>query len=122
MNITEIIIDVISTALATALFCLIHMGISWISTKVKSEKIKLALQEFETVLVDGVGYVEQSYVRVAKEGNFWDADAQKNALTECVNYIRNNLTEETYKILAKDKENLEDWLVAKIESQISYTK
>ena len=78
-QITNILIDILATALATAILCWIKSGISWISARCKSERVQLALQEFQTVLEDGVGYVEQTFVRIAKEGGTWDKAAQKEA-------------------------------------------
>lgn len=122
MNIQDIIIDIIATALAIAALALIRAGIAWLSAKTKSEKIQLALQEFQTVLEDGIGYVEQTFVRLAKAGGTWNATTQKEALETCVEYIQNNLTQKAYKLLTEDKEDIKDWITAKIESYISYSK
>ena len=122
MNIQDIIIDIIATALAVAALALIRSGIAWISAKTKSEKIQLALQEFQSVLEDGIGYVEQTFVRLAKEGGTWNATTQKEALQTCVDYIQNNLTQKACELLTEDKEDIEDWITAKIESYISYSK
>lgn len=121
-KITQILIDIIGTALATALICLIRAGVAWISTKVHSEKIQLALQEFQTVLIDGVGYVEQTYVRLAKQEGTWDKNTQENALAMCIDYIKNNLTQTTLELLTEDKEHIEAWIESKIEAQIQMQK
>lgn len=122
MSIQDIIIDIIATTLAVAALALIRSGIAWISARTKSEKIQLALQEFQTVLEDGIGYVEQTLVRLAKADGRWNSNTQKEALEACIEYIQNNLTQTAYELLAEDKENIEDWITAKIESYISYSK
>lgn len=122
MSIQDIIIDIIATALAAAVLALIRSGIAWISARTKSEKIQLALREFRTVLEDGIGYVEQTVVRLAKADGRWNSDTQKEALGACIEYIQNNLTQTAYELLTEDKENIEDWLTAKIESYLSYSK
>ena len=122
MNIQDIIIDIIATALAIAAHVLIRSGIAWISAKTKSEKIKLALQEFQTVLEDGIGYVEQTFVRLAKENGTWNTTSQQEALGACIDYIKGNLTQKAYELLTEDKEDIEDWITDKIESYISYSK
>ena len=122
MNIQDIIIDIIATALAIAALVLIRSGIAWISAKTKSEKIKLALQEFQTVLEDGIGYVEQTFVRLAKENGTWNTTSQQEALGACIDYIKGNLTQKAYELLTEDKEDIEDWITDKIESYISYSK
>lgn len=118
----QILIDIIATALATVLICFVRSGIKWLSTKVESEKIRLALQELQTVLVDGIGFVEQTFVRTAKAGGTWNEDTQREALQACIEYIKNNLTQKTVELLTEDKEDIEAWLTGKIESQIAYTK
>ena len=122
MNIQEIIIDIIATALAVAALALIRSGVAWLSAKTKSEKIQLALQEFQTVLEDGIGYVEQTFVRLAKAGGTWNGTAQQEALHTCIDYIKDNMTQKAFELLTEDKEDIEDWITAKIESYISYSK
>ena len=122
MNIQDIITDIIATALAVAALALIRSGVAWLSAKIKSEKIQLALQEFQTVLEDGIGYVEQTFVRLAKENGTWNTTSQQEALGACIDYIKGNLTQKAYELLTEDKEDIEDWITAKIESYISYSK
>ena len=122
MNVQDIIINIIATALAIALLALIRAGIAWLCAKTKSEKIQLALQEFQTVLEDGIGYVEQTFVRLAKADGTWNTTTQKEALKTCIDYIQNNLTQKAYELLTEDKEDIEDWITAKIESYLSYSK
>lgn len=119
---TQILVDILATALATALICLIKAGVAYIGSKCKSEKLQLALQEFQTVLQDGIGYVEQTYVRIMKENNAWDKTTQKEALGLCKDYILNNLTNKTTELLTEDKEDIQNWIEAKIESYIQYEK
>jgi hypothetical protein len=118
----QILIDILATALATVLICFVRAGIKWLGTKVESEKIRLALQELQTVLEDGIGFVEQTFVRVAKEGGTWDKAAQEEALKLCRDYVLGNITDKTLNLLTEDKEEIVSWLTAKIESQIHYSK
>lgn len=121
-QILQILVDIVATALATALICLIRSSIAWVGTKCKSERTQFALQEFQTVLEDGVGYTEQTFVRLAKASGTWNSETQLKALQDCMNYIKNNLTQKTLKILTEDKDNIDEWIKAKIESYISYQK
>ena len=120
--ITDIIVDIVATALATAILCLTKSAINYISVRCKHEKIALALQEFQSVLEDGVGYIEQTLVRTAKEEGKWDKVVQQDALSTCMNYIKDNLTQKTMDILTEDKVDIETWITAKIESYISSLK
>lgn len=121
-QIVQILVDIIATALATALICLIRSSIAWVGTKCKSERTQFALQEFQTVLEDGVGYIEQTFVRLSKAGGTWNATTQSEALQDCIEYIKNNLTQKTLELLTEDKDNIEEWIKAKIEAYISYQK
>ena len=121
-QILDIIIEIVALALSTAILCLFKVGFQYVMSMTKSEKVNLALQELQCVLEDGIGYVEQTMVRVYKEQDCWNAEMQKVALCECINYVKNNLTDTTLKLLAGDKENIEDWIKAKIEAQIQFQK
>lgn len=121
-NITNVLVDIVATALATVVLCLMKSAINWISIRCKQEKVALALQEFQTVLEDGVGYIEQTLVRTAKEENKWDKLVQQDALSTCMNYVKDNLTQRTLDILTEDKVDIETWIIAKIESYISNSK
>lgn len=122
MNIQDIIIDILATALAVAALALIRSGVAWISAKTKSEKIQLALQEFQTVLEDGIGYVEQTFVRLTKQDGTWNEATQREALESCIEYIQSNLSQKAYELLTEDKADIEDWITAKIEAYLSYSK
>ena len=119
---TSFLADILATALATAILCLIKAGINWLSVRCKHEKVALALQEFQTVLEDGIGYIEQTFVRTSKEEGTWDKVSQINALESCITYIKDNLTQKTLDILTEDKVDIETWITAKIESYISSLK
>lgn len=121
-NLRDIIIEILAAAVSTAIICLIRAGIVWLTARCESEKVQLALQEFQTVLEDGVGFIEQTFVRVSKESGSWDASAQRDALQHCITYIRDNLTKKTTEILTQDKADIETWIRAKIEAYIQQTK
>ena len=74
------------------------------------------------MLEDGVGFIEQTFVRLAKEGGTWNTTTQREALEDCIKYIQSNLTQKTLDILTEDKEDIEDWIEAKIEAYIQYDK
>lgn len=121
-KVNQILADIIATAVATAVICLIETGISLISAKCRTEKARLALKELQTVLEDGVRYVEQTFVKAAKENGTWDAETQKVALDRCTDYIIGNLTERTSNLLAEGKDDITQWVQAKIESYIQSCK
>lgn len=111
---TEIAIVVITTAITV----IIRYGIAYLSTKTKDHKVQLALQELQTVLIDGVQYTEQTFVAPMKELGEWNPDAQKAALQKAAEYVVKNLTDSTTKLIAPDKDDLQTWVEQKIESYI----
>jgi hypothetical protein len=115
---TEIAIVIITTAITV----LIRYGIAYLSTKTKDRKSQLALQELQTVLIDGVQYTEQTFVAPMKELGEWNPDAQKAALQKAAEYVVKNLTESTTKLIAPDKDDLQTWVEQKIESYIRSIK
>jgi hypothetical protein len=115
---TEIAIVIITTAITV----LIRYGIAYLSTKTKDRKSQLALQELQTVLIDGVQYTEQTFVAPMKELGEWNPDAQKAALQKAAEYVVKNLTESTTKLIAPDKDDLQTWVEQKIESYIRNIK
>ena len=119
---TEIVMNVLATALSAAIIYFIRAGVDYLCSKVSSEVIRNALHEFQIVLEDGVGYIEQTFVRAAKESGAWNEATQKTALDRCIDYISNNLTDTTLDILAEDKDDIEAWITAKIESYIQHLK
>lgn len=116
------ITQVMVAVLSAAVIVLIRYGISYLSTKTKDRKIQLALQELQTVLIDGVQYTEQVFVAPMKELDRWDADAQKAALQKAAEYVTNNLTQSTVKLVASDKDDLQTWVEQKIESYLRSLK
>ena len=115
---TEIAIVIITTAITV----LIRYGIAYLSTKTKDRKSQLALQELQTVLIDGVQYTEQTFVAPMKEHGEWNPDAQKAALQKAAEYVVKNLTDSTTQLIAPDKDDLQTWVEQKIESYIRSIK
>lgn len=116
------LIQIIMAVISAALVVLIRYGITYLSTRTKDNKIQLALQELQTVLIDGVQYTEQTFVTPMKENGEWDCDAQKIALKKAAEYIVQNLTKSTKKLVAADKDDLQTWVEQKVESYIRSLK
>ena len=117
-TLTEIAIVIVTTAVTV----LIRYGVAYLSTKTKDRKIQLALQELQTVFIDGVQYTEQTFVAPIKELGEWNPDAQKAALQKAAEYVVKNLTDSTTQLIAPDKDDLQTWVEQKIESYIRSIK
>ena len=118
----DTLIQIIMAVISAALVVLIRYGITYLSTRTKDDKIQLALQELQTVLIDGVQYTEQTFVAPMKENGEWDCDAQKAALQKAAEYVVQNLTKSTKKLVASDKDDLQTWVEQKVESYIRSLK
>lgn len=118
----NVLIEIAVVAMSTAVTVLIRYGIAYLSANTKDRKIQLALQELQTVMIDGVQYTEQTFVAPMKENGEWDFDAQKAALQKAAEYVVQNLTKSTKKLVASDKDDLQTWIEQKIESYIRSMK
>lgn len=118
----NVLIEIAVVAMSTAVTVLIRYGIAYLSANTKDRKIQLALQELQTVMIDGVQYTEQTFVAPMKENGEWDFDAQKAALQKAAEYVVQNLTKSTKKLVASDKDDLQTWVEQKVESYIRSLK
>lgn len=118
----NVLIEIAVVAMSTAVTVIIRYGIAYLSANTKDRKIQLALQELQTVMIDGVQYTEQTFVAPMKENGEWDFDAQKAALQKAAEYVVQNLTKSTKKLVASDKDDLQTWIEQKIESYIRSMK
>lgn len=118
----NVLIEIAVVAMSTAVTVLIRYGIAYLSANTKDRKIQLALQELQTVMIDGVQYTEQTFVTPMKENGEWDFDAQKAALQKAAEYVVQNLTKSTKKLVASDKDDLQTWVEQKVESYIRSMK
>lgn len=121
-QITEIIIDILATAVAAMLISLIKSAIAYISTRTHNHKVTAASREFQIVLEDGVRYCEQTMVSSLKQEDNWNVETQQAVMGACVDYVMKNLTTETLSLLTAEKDDIQKWLVGKIESEIQYHK
>ena len=121
-QLTNALIEIAVITLTTAITVLIRYAIGYLSTKTHDRKIQLALQELQTVLVDGVQFTEQTFVAPMKQLGEWNPDAQKAALQKAAEYVVKNLTESTTQLIAPDKDDLQTWVEQKIESYLRSIK
>jgi hypothetical protein len=118
----NVLIEIAVVVMSTAVTVLIRYGIAYLSANTKDRKVQLALQELQTVMIDGVQYTEQTFVAPMKENGEWDCDAQKAALQKAAEYVVQNLTKSTKKLVASDKDDLQTWVEQKVESYIRSLK
>lgn len=99
--------------------------VRWVNAKIatiKDEKIQKILSGAVAIVSDGVKYTYQTYVEAIKGTDFWDADAQKNAMKQTVDYVKGTLTEQAKAYIIANYGDLENWIRQQVEVQINNAK
>lgn len=109
------IIGVLLTGLGTIITYLINKYI-------KNDKLKTIVNNLNELVKTGVNCVYQVYVETLKKDNMFDANAQKEALSLCLEYIEKNMPADIKEYLDNNYENIRDYLTGLIESTIAKCK
>ncbi len=72
--------------------------------------------------MDGVTFVQQTYVDGLKGTDFWDAEAMAKANEQALDYVMNHLTADTKKYLADNGKDALEWAKEQIEIAINKKK
>jgi len=99
--------------------------VRWINAKIagiQDEKVQKILSGAVAIVSDGVKYTYQTYVEAIKGTDFWDADAQKNAMKQTVDYVKGTLTEQAKAYIIANYGDLETWIRQQVEVQINNAK
>lgn len=99
--------------------------VRWVNTKIatiKDEKTQKILSGAVAIVGDGVKYTYQTYVEAIKGTNFWDANAQKNAMKQTVDYVKGTLTPQAKDYIIENYGDLEAWIKQQAEVQINNAK
>lgn len=118
----DALVQVAASAVSAMLIVLLRYGIGYLQAKTQSTKIRLALDELEKVIADGVAFTEQTMVNTFKANDSWTKEAQHECLTKCVEYVISNLTAETTTLLLQNETDIEQWTVSKVEAYIQQHK
>ena len=122
----DILINVISAVVTTVLLPLITWAgtklIQYIGTKVKNEKAAALLTTATTIVLNAVRSVFQTYVESLKASGYFNAEAQKTALSKAKDIALSQLGDDVKEYISSTYGNLDGWLTNQIESTINLLK
>ena len=122
----EFLTTVIMPALATIVTGLAGWGVSalvaWLNTKIKNEKVRLALENTRDIITAAVSETSQTFVDdLKKAGNFTDA-FKAEAYERTLAHVKAQLTEEAAKLIRTTTNDLDMWLTEEIEKAVKNGK
>lgn len=109
------IVGVLITGLGTLITILINKF-------VKDSKLKNLLLSLNEVVKNAVLEVQQTYVDNLKKNGTFDLEAQKEALAQALNLIKQNLSSDTLKWLQDNYTDIDSYLKGLIEATIGSIK
>lgn len=90
--------------------------------KVKNEKAQATIGLVTDMIVAAVETTTSTYVKQLKAENLFDAEAQKEAFSRTFETVKQQLTEESTKIIAEVYGDVEAYLTNKIEQFVEELK
>ena len=122
----EFLNTVIFPALATIVTGLAGWGIAvlvaWLNSKIKNEKVRVALRNARDIISAAVCETSQSFVDdLKKSGNFSDA-FKVEAYERTFQHVKAQLTEEATKLIKTTTNDLDAWIAAEIEKAVKNGK
>jgi len=118
MNIQQILLSVLGTALTALAAWGVERLTAWLSTKIKNGKALKLLNEAINVVQSVVKATYQTYVQSLKDKNMFDAAAQKNALNMAVESATKTLSVEAKNYITANFGDLTEWIILKVESTL----
>lgn len=119
-------IQIIEAALECVLLPLVIWGIKeaaqYFRAKSKSAKLQKYVGIAETIVVNAVKTVSQTYVDALKEQDAFDETAQKTAFNRAMTIVRQQLTDDTAEALEDAFGDVDAYLTAKIEATVKDEK
>lgn len=91
---------------------------TWLSTKIKNEKVRAISDTVLTLVRDSVIYVNQTFVDQLKKDGKFDKENQKEAFSKALERVKINLTEESRKLLEEVYGDVDAWLTTQVEAII----
>ena len=91
-------------------------------TKIKNEKVSVVLGQVTDMIVAAVETTTSTYVKELKANNLFTGEAHKTAFNKTLEAVKNQLTEESTKIIAETYGDVDIYLTNKIEQLVEETK
>lgn len=96
--------------------------ISWISSKIRTEKTNKLVDDSLKIVRDGVMYVYQTYVDSIRHTENWNENAMCVAKDKATNYVLSHLSKNMITYLRSQNISVSDWVSEQIEIAIKYVK
>lgn len=101
---------------------LLPIVVKLITAKIKNEKLKYVVEDISNCVITSVNYTNQTYVEALKAAGKFDANAQKEAKMQAINYTFEQLTESSKRILSSEGIDLQGMIEKQIEAKIAESK
>lgn len=122
----EFINIVIFPALATVLTGVASYGvavfIAWLNSKIKNEKIRVALNNARDIIEAEVAATAQYFVDDLKKNGEFSPAKQREAFKMTLERINRQLTEEAAEAVNEITDDAQAWLIAEIEKAVKNSK
>lgn len=92
--------------------------ISWLNSKIKDKQLAKWSTALATIILDSVKNVFQTYVESLKQEGAFTKEKQEEALTKCLDIIKNQLTPELKEYVQTNFGDMETYLKNQIEAVI----
>lgn len=93
-----------------------------INKYIKNDKLKSIVNSLNELVKNSVLEVYQTYVQSLKDKNMFNEEAQKIALSKCLDLIKKNMSNEVKEWLDTNYSNIDDYLKDLIEATIGALK
>ena len=117
---------VIFPALATVLTGLASWGVAvlvnWLNSKIKNEKIRVALRNARDIIAAEVAETAQTFVDDLKKSGDFSPAKQREAFNMTFDRIKKQLTAEAAEAVNAITDDAEAWLTAEIEKAVKNNK
>lgn len=101
---------------------LLPIVVKLITAKIKNEKLKYVVEDISNCVITSINYTNQTYVEALKAAGKFDANAQKEAKTQAINYTFEQLTESSKRIISSEGIDLQNMIEKQIEAKIAESK
>ena len=118
MTLKEIILSALSVFLTGIATYLSVLFTTWISSKIKNEKLKRLADELAKLITDEVLYTQQVFVDELKNKDIFDKKAQEEALQVTIRRIENKLSDDMKEYIKTQSPLITDYLKEKVEATI----
>ncbi len=122
INLGSILTEVILWVLGIIMTAIGGVIAVWVEKYVKDEQLKTTLASFHDLVRNSVLETYQIYVQELKDKDMFDGEAQKTALTACLDLIKANMPPRVEKWLKTNVSDIEGYLKNSIEAQIGALK